>query len=156
MANDGTARLTKWVLATAGFAALAVLLGVVARSVVSWKAVLLLCVVLLLAALLSYRLNRAERAHDRGRYGVGRRVVTERIALDDEECSVCGTREGSGVRRRFVKELVVDGVPVALVESGHNDYCRRCFAAESDEDDRRSETRGETERPTFGRRERNE
>lgn len=157
MANDATTRLTKLVLAAAGFAVLAILLGVVVRSLVSWKAALLLCVVLVPAALLSYRLSRAERAYDRGRYGVGRRVVTERITLDDVKCDVCGTRGGNGARRRFVKELVVDGVPVALVESGHNDYCRSCFAAESEGDDRRSGTeREKTERPTTGRRERNE
>ncbi|MFH5799619.1 hypothetical protein [Haladaptatus sp. CMAA 1911] len=157
MANGATTRLTKWVLAAVGLALLAILLGVVVRSLVSWKAILLLCVVLLPAAFLSYRLSRAERAYDRGRYGVGRRVVTGRITLDDEGCGVCGTRDENGVRRRFVKELVVDGVPIALVESGHNDYCQACFEAESEEDDRRSGTeREETERPTSGRRERNE
>ncbi|WP_231185619.1 hypothetical protein [Haladaptatus sp. DYF46] len=157
MANDATTRLTKWILAAVGLAVLAILLGVVVRWLVSWKALLLLCVVLVPAALLSYRLSRAERAYDSGRYGVGRRVVTERIALGDEECSVCGTIGGDGVRRRFVKELVVDGVPVALVESGHNDYCRACFADESDEGDEKSGTgRNETKRPTCDRRERNE
>lgn len=131
MTDDATTRLAKWVLVAVGFASLAVLLGVVVRSFVSWKALLLSLVVLVPAALLSYRLSRAERAYDRGRYGIGRRVVAERISLSDEGCDVCGTHGGNGVRRRFVKELVADGVPVALVESGYNDYCRECLAAES-------------------------
>ncbi|MCO8242842.1 MULTISPECIES: hypothetical protein [unclassified Haladaptatus] len=151
MTDDATTRLAKWVLVAVGFASLAVLLGVVVRSFVSWKALLLSLVVLVPAALLSYRLSRAERAYDRGRYGIGRRVVAERLSLGDEECDVCDTHGGNGVRRRFVKELVVDGVPVALVESGYNDYCRECFADEStrlvaDRNDENSED-GETAEP---------
>ncbi|WP_423743833.1 hypothetical protein V5735_12545 (plasmid) [Haladaptatus sp. SPP-AMP-3] len=165
MTDDATTRLAKWVLVAVGFASLAVLLGVVVRSLVSWKALLLLLVVLVPATFLSYRLSRAERAYDRGRYGVGRRVVTERIALGDGECSVCGTHGGNGVRRRFVRELVVDGVPIALVESGSNDYCRECFASESDGDENdgsdasdeavEAHEKDETERPSSDRRERN-
>lgn len=139
MASDATTRLTKWVLVAVGFASLTILLGVVVRSVVSWKALLLLLVVLVPAALLSYRLGRAERAYDRGRYGVGRRVVTERITLGKVACGVCDSHDGNGVRRRFVKELVVDGVPIVLVESGTNDYCEECFAAESDDEREESE-----------------
>ncbi len=150
MTSDATNRLTKWALVVVGVASLAVVLGVVVRSLVSWKALLLSLVVLVPAILLSYRLSRAERAYDRGRYGVGRRVVTERITFDDTECGVCGTCDGNGVRRRFVKELVVDGVPVALVDSGHNDYCRKCFAGESGVDD---ETAGTGEQSGEGRNE---
>jgi hypothetical protein len=157
MTSDATTRLAKWVLVVVGFASLAVLLGVVARSFVSWKALLLLLVVLVPVALLSYRLSRAERAYDRGRYGVGRRVVTDRITLDDAECGVCGDHGGNGVRRRFVKELVVDGVPVALVESGSNDYCRECFAAESGGDPGGGNSENdEMEGPTSRQRERSE
>lgn len=129
MDEDAVGRLVKWALVSASIFFLAVLLSVVAKSLVSWKAILLLFVVLVPAFFLSYRLSKAQRAYDRGRYGIGRRVVTERTTLTDDGCSACNrdeTRNQSGIRRQFVKELVVDGVPVALVECGRNDYCADC------------------------------
>ncbi|WP_435155630.1 hypothetical protein [Haladaptatus sp. DFWS20] len=135
MDEDAVGRLAKWALVWASILFGAVLLGVVAKPLVSWKAVLLLLVVLVPAFFLSYRLSKAQRAYDRGRYGIGRRVVAERTTLSADGCSVCERDETggqTGIRRRFVKELVVDGVPVALVESGQNDYCSECAETASE------------------------
>ncbi|SIR50627.1 hypothetical protein SAMN05421858_2554 [Haladaptatus litoreus] len=128
MTSAAANRPVKWTLALAGILLGAAFLGVVAKSLVSWKALLLLLAVFVPAFLLSYRLSKARRAYDTGRYGIGRRVVTEQTTLSDS-CSVCDrseTRNQPGIRRRFVKELVVDGVPVALVADGQNDYCAEC------------------------------
>ncbi len=133
-------RLAKWLLVSAISLLVAALLGVVVKSLVSWKALALLLVVLVPAFFLSYRLSKARRAYERGRYGFGRRVVTERTTLT-EDCSACGRtpEERTGFRRRFVKELVVDGVPIALVESGYNDYCVECAKAEGRGDETRTD-----------------
>ncbi|WP_266079004.1 hypothetical protein [Haladaptatus caseinilyticus] len=152
MTDDTANRLVTWALVLTSALSLAVFLGVVAKSLISWKAVVLLLVILAPALFLSYRLNKAQRAYDRGRYGIGRRVVTERTTLPADGCSVCGydtPKNQPGIRRRFVKELVVDGVPVALIDSGQNDYCPKCAETALEP----SETNGEIQ-PRTGSEER--
>lgn len=125
-------RFPKWTLALSVVLA-AAFVGVAVRSLVfaRWGLVLLAPVVAV-ALFVAYRLEAAERAYARGRYGLGRRVVSEPTTLDGSGCVDCGRSDGQGVRRQFVREAVVDGVAVAVVEHGANDYCADCAADEPD------------------------
>ncbi|GAA0224728.1 hypothetical protein ACFFQF_09775 [Haladaptatus pallidirubidus] len=137
MAGDAVNRLAKRMFVLAGILLGTAFLGIVVKSLISLKAILLLIAIFVPAFLLAYRLNKAHRAYDRGRYGIARRVVAERTTLSGDGCSVCDcaeTRNQPGVRRRFVKELIVDGVPVALVASGQNNYCVACVETTSEVD----------------------
>jgi hypothetical protein len=78
-------------------------------------------------------------AYPRARVGVGTRVTTARIAEGEPDpgtCVDCGDEAAGGLRRRFVREAVVAGVPLVLLDDGENRYCPACVPEEwSDEVD---------------------
>lgn len=71
-------------------------------------------------------------AYSRTTVGTGERVVHRSIpSSSDATCDECGESAAGGRRHRFVREAVVFGVPVLLLEDGANDYCPAC-TVESD------------------------
>lgn len=64
-----------------------------------------------------------EQAYSPLKYGIGRRVLSDRLWLAEDECQVCEEAHCPGVRKRYAKELVIAGVPVALMDYGENIYC---------------------------------
>jgi hypothetical protein len=67
-------------------------------------------------------------AYGRWRIGRGTRVLTR--PAEGGSCLACGGGAAGGQRRRFVREAVVLGVPVVLLDDGTNRYCPDCLARE--------------------------
>ncbi|KTG08181.1 hypothetical protein AUR64_01000 [Haloprofundus marisrubri] len=91
-------------------------------------------------------------AYSRTTFGPARRVVcrplgsTENAAERDDgvgidadgstlefDCVACDRRVTAGESHRFVREFVVAGVPLVLLDDGENRYCRACAADERGE-----------------------
>jgi hypothetical protein len=67
-------------------------------------------------------------AYGRWRVGRGSRVLTR--PAERGTCLACGGDATGGRRRRFVREVVVLGVPLVLLDDGTNRYCPDCLALE--------------------------
>jgi Zn-dependent protease len=67
-------------------------------------------------------------AYARWRTGRAARILTARAT--DGVCVACGGDATGGQHRRFVREAVVLGVPIVVLDDGHNRYCPACLRAE--------------------------
>ncbi|WP_424007526.1 hypothetical protein [Haloferax denitrificans] len=97
---------------------LLVIVGVLARSGVGRFVlpVVGLAVAAALAALLSKR-----PAYPRTAVGPRTRIIESAVASADAACVECGSP--ATTRRRYVREWVVLGVPVVLLDDGDNPVC---------------------------------
>jgi hypothetical protein len=107
--------------------------------------------VLIVAGLGLLGLLARPAAYPRTRVGIGTRVTASRIEAADDSgtCVACGDDAAGGVRRRFVREAVVAGVPLVLLDDGENRYCPACAgegAAPVTTDRPAAETEAETDR----------
>jgi hypothetical protein len=71
-------------------------------------------------------LVRREPAYPRDTVGVGRRVLSSRATDETATCVECDRPAAGGRRRRFVREFVLVGVPVVVLDDGENVYCADC------------------------------
>lgn len=132
-----------------GVVALGLLFGVAVRSAllaVGRVVGVLLVVALLVGCLL---LVTATPAYRRSRVGVGSRVLerplgtatgtggsagSERAESERADgsptCVVCDGAADGGVRRTFVREWVLLGVPLVLLDRGENAYCPACVESD--------------------------
>jgi hypothetical protein len=70
---------------------------------------------------------RREPAYPRDTVGTGRRVLSSPVGDDeDATCVECDDAAAGGRRRRFVREWVLAGVPVVVLDDGENVYCAEC------------------------------
>jgi hypothetical protein len=89
------------------------------------------------AAGLAWTLTRPA-AYDRTRIGTGTRVLTRPATPSDGPCVECdadGPALDAGERRQYVREAVVAGVPLVVLDRGENVYCAGCAAADRGADD---------------------
>lgn len=105
-----------------------VLVGALLVRVAIHPAGRLLVVGLVLAlAAAAIALVRREPAYPRETVGIGRRVLSSPVG-DGEgvACVECDAPAAGGRRRRFVREWVLVGVPVVVLDDGANVYCADC------------------------------
>ncbi|EJN59761.1 hypothetical protein [Halogranum rubrum] len=71
-----------------------------------------------------------------GRFTVGERTRILRRPVDEQgahRCVDCEQAVTDGERRRFVREWVLFGVPLVLLDDGENVYCSACAGDETSE-----------------------
>jgi hypothetical protein len=109
------------------------LVGFLARGLLlSVGRVVLVALALALAGGVAYLVTR-QPAYRRSKVGEGTRVLTERVApTADEHCVECDAAVSDGERRRFVREWVLFGVPLLLLDDGENVYCASCAGEVAD------------------------
>ena len=117
------------VLAVVGFVAL-LFVGFLARGVLlSVGRIALVALVLALVASLGVLATR-QPAYRRTTVGPATRVLRRPVGDGDDttrhHCAECDTVVQTGERRRFVREWVLFGVPVLLLDDGENVYCSSC------------------------------
>ena len=113
------------------------LLGMAFRSALLAVGRLAFVLFLLAVAVAVGLLATATPAYRRSKIGVGSRVLEQPLDAGDADSSTCVSCDApieTGVRRQFVREWVVFGVPLMLLESGENDYCEVCAETTITED----------------------
>lgn len=72
-------------------------------------------------------------AYRRSKVGTGTRVLSYPVSADEtHRCVDCDALVTEGERRRFVREWVLFGVPLLLLDDGENVYCAACAADRTD------------------------
>ena len=93
--------------------------------------VVLVALVLALVAGFALLVTR-DPAYPRTTVGEGTRVLRTPLSdAFDGDCADCDGPAAGGERRRFVREWVLFGVPLLLLDDGTNVYCRTCAATDS-------------------------
>jgi hypothetical protein len=110
-----------------GLAAVAVFAAFLFRAVLlSVGRVLLAAALIALIAGLAALATRPA-AYPRSTVGVAGRVIRRPLPPDFAgDCVECDAPAAGGQRRRFVREFVVLGVPLLLLDDGENAYCPTC------------------------------
>jgi hypothetical protein len=101
--------------------------GFLARGVLlSVGRIVLVALVLALVAGVALLVTR-QPAYRRTKVGAGTRVLRRPLDGDGRHrCAECDTVVEDGERRRFVREWVLFGVPILLLDDGENVYCSSC------------------------------
>ncbi|SEO57020.1 hypothetical protein SAMN04487948_103280 [Halogranum amylolyticum] len=122
-------------LAVVGFVTL-LFVGFLARGVLlSVGRIALVAFVLALLAGVALVATR-QPAYRRSTVGPATRVLRRPLERDDRHrCAECDAVVDDGERRRFVREWVLFGVPILLLDDGENVYCSSCTGRTIDADE---------------------
>ncbi|SDL95367.1 hypothetical protein SAMN04487949_0293 [Halogranum gelatinilyticum] len=101
--------------------------GFLARGLLlSVGRVVLVALALALVGGVAYLVTR-QPAYRRSKVGEGTRILKQPVsAAADAHCVECDAAVTDGERRRFVREWVLFGVPLLLLDDGENVYCASC------------------------------
>lgn len=115
--------------------AILLFVGFLARGVLlSVGRVVLVALVLALVAGVALLVTR-QPAYRRTKVGPGTRVLRRPLDGDGRHrCAECDAVVDDGERRRFVREWVLFGVPLLLLDDGENVYCSSCAGSVVDAD----------------------